>query len=78
MANLKQVRDEVGAKHVISCSSAWSSQQWEMFGVIEFPDVEASQKCTERNAELEWNRYVHAVTVLGTKWPAEEPTASGD
>ena len=78
MAKLNKSHDELGAKTVVMCESAWSCQEWEGFGVLEWPDIEALQKHMEVCAEVDWFRYLHAFTINGIEWPAEEPTASGD
>jgi hypothetical protein len=52
----------------VGCDSTWASEQWQFFGVHEFPDIEAVQKNTAALQELNWFRYVEAVTTLGTKF----------
>jgi len=39
-----------------------------LFGVEEFPDIEAVQKLAEMHDELNWHRYVEVMSVLGTEW----------
>ena len=60
--------EKVGGKVIVSCSSAWSSEQWLWFGVEEYPDIEAVHKHTEDLLALNWFRYFVGVTTLGTKW----------
>ena len=55
---------------MLTCSPLWSSEQWVMFGVEEFPDIEAVQKHTEDLWELEWFRYMDSTSMLGTEWPS--------
>ena len=71
-AKFQQWRDEEGIRTIIACWSAWSTHQWEWFAVMEFPDIEVLQKHTERCAEVDWLRYMHVMTVLGTKM--EQPS----
>lgn len=47
----------------------WSAEQWALFGVEEFPDIEAVQRHTELLFALEWSRYMKGVSMLGTQWP---------
>lgn len=39
-----------------------------LFGVEEFPDIEAVQKLAEMHDELNWHRYVEGMSVLGMEW----------
>ena len=39
-----------------------------MFGLDEFPDIEAVQKFTELLHEQDHFRYIEGVSMLGTKW----------
>ena len=67
LAKISKAREEVGGKSITSCTSAWSSEQWQYFGVEEFPDIEAVQKHTARLLELNHFRYIESVSVLGTE-----------
>ena len=58
---------QAGGKSVIMCDPSWSTEQWDFWGVEEFPDVEAVMKHTKLLADLKWDRYVETMTVLGTK-----------
>jgi hypothetical protein len=69
MAKVGPVTERAGGKNIIGCNSSWSSEQWQFFGVHEFPNIEAVQKQYELLNELNWLRYVDSMTVLGTKWP---------
>lgn len=57
---------EVGGKTVIMCDPSWANEQWDFWGVEEFPNLEAVQKHTELLNELDWFRYSEAISVLGT------------
>ena len=72
MGKLAEGFERLGGKTIIGCDSSWSSGEWQLFGVNEFPDIEAVQKNAELQNELNWLRYVDGITVLGTKW--EEPS----
>ena len=59
--------EEVGAKIIIRmCDCYWSDQEWGIFGVLEFPEIEAVQKQAEFYNEIEWPRYAEVKTYLGT------------
>jgi hypothetical protein len=67
MAKIADALEKAGGKPVIYCNSRWSSEQWTMFGVEEFPDIEAVQKHTQMLEELGHYRYIDSITVLGTE-----------
>jgi hypothetical protein len=66
IAKLVEIREKVGGKEVITCDPFWSDHRWTRFGVDEYPDIEAVQKTTKVLNELEYSRYVEAVSMLGT------------
>ena len=66
-AKLEKALEEVGGKMLIFCDSAWSSEQWQAFGVEEYPNIEAVQKLTAIHEEINHFRYLESMTVLGTK-----------
>jgi len=59
---------KVGGKMLMACESTWASEQWTMFGIDEFPDIEAVLKFTELLKEHDHFRYIESVSLLGTKW----------
>ncbi len=59
----------VGAETIITCSSAWASEEWMYWGVEKYPDIECVQKHTEDLLNLNWFEYVDSMTYLGTKAP---------
>jgi hypothetical protein len=67
-SRLQEAYEKVGGKMFIACSSAWSAEQWVMFGLDEFPDIEAVQEFTELLLEQDHFRYIESMSVLGTKW----------
>jgi hypothetical protein len=68
MAKVGAALEQVGGKAVIACESEWANEQWQAFGVEEFPDIESVQKHTKLLSELNWGRYLTSVSTLGTKW----------
>ena len=55
-------------KSVLMCTPTWSTERWYLFGVDEYPDIEAVQKFTELLIERDHFRYIEVVSMLGTKW----------
>lgn len=60
---------KAGGKRLISCNSSWSSEQWPVFGVEQFPNIEAVQQHAEALTELNLSRYLVSMSVLGTEFP---------
>jgi hypothetical protein len=69
LAKVNEALEKVGGKTVVLCNSSWSSEQFQFFGVEEFPNIEAIQKQSALHNELNWLRYIESVSVLGTEWP---------
>ena len=59
---------KVGAKRIIACDSSWASEEWVVFGLEEFPNIEAVQAHAKLLIELNLNRYFVSSTLLGTEW----------
>jgi hypothetical protein len=66
MAKVNQALKEVGGKSIALCDSSWSSEQWEFFGIEEFPNTEALQRHSELLKAFDWPRYRRSSTLLGT------------
>ncbi len=71
MSKGKGAFEQVGAKVLVICNSAWSDEQWPAFGVEEYPDIEAVHKHAQLLQELNWFRYIDSSTTLGTRWELE-------
>ena len=57
---------QVGGRSVITCQCAWAGEQWQYFGVEEFPDIAAVQMHSQLLAAVNWYRYTESITTLGT------------
>ncbi len=68
IGKLIEARAKVGGKEVITCDPSWSTNPWTVFGVDEYPDIEATQKIAKRLDELEYSRYFEPVSMLGTRY----------
>ena len=67
---LSQVMDAlntVGGRELVICDAAWSSERWPIFGVEEFPDLEAVQRHEQMLTDLNWLRYIESRTTLGAE-----------
>jgi hypothetical protein len=67
---LSQVMDalnSVGGRELVICDAAWSNERWPIFGVEEFPDLEAVQRHEQMLIDLNWLRYIESRTTLGTE-----------
>ena len=60
--------EKVGGKRIVSCDSSWSSEEWPVFGIEQFPDIEAVQEYSRALQELNLARYVVSTTILGTEF----------
>jgi len=67
-AQLEAALVKVGGKRPILCDSSWASEQWQGFGVEEFPSIEAVQEHTKILNDLNWFRYFNSLTTLGTEY----------
>ncbi len=64
--------DELGGKIVMICDCRWSNEEWQFFGVEEWPTIEALEKYTKFLAEeLSAYKYAESKPYLGTREIAE-------
>jgi hypothetical protein len=71
IAKLNEAYEKAGGKNPIRCNSSWSSDQWSIAGIEEFPNIEAVQNYMAAVNELKLFRYIEATSVLGTKLESE-------
>jgi hypothetical protein len=69
LSKLGAAFEKAGGKRLVTCNSNWSSEQWPVFGVEIFPDIEAVQQYSDALLELNMPRYVESMSVLGTEFP---------
>jgi hypothetical protein len=67
VARTDEAMKEVGGKRVVLCKSRWASEQWEYFGIDEFPSIEAVQEFADLTEG--GGRYSKSFSILGIKWP---------
>jgi hypothetical protein len=71
MARNAESTEKAGAKTVIFAESVWSNEEWQFFGVHEFPNVEALQEHTQRLIDVQWFRYIDSKVILGKEYVQE-------
>lgn len=69
LGKLNAAFEKVGGKRLVACNSYWSSDQWTIFGVEVFPNIEAVQQYAEAMNQLNMPRYVESMSLLGTELP---------
>lgn len=67
LGKLNAAFEKVGGKRLFFCDASWSSEQWPVFGVEVFPNIEAVQQYSEAMNELNMSRYLVSMSVLGTE-----------
>ena len=67
LAKERESSEKAGARNIVFCEATWSNEEWQYFGVNEYPDVEALQEHTKRLEEVQWFRYVTSRVILGTE-----------
>ena len=67
LGKLDAALQKVGGKRIVICNCSWSSEEWPVFGVEQFPDIEAVQQYAQALAELNLPRYVVSTSILGTE-----------
>ncbi len=56
-----------GAETIITCNSAWASEEWQYWGVEKYPNIESVQQHTQDLLNMNWFEYVDSITYLGTE-----------
>jgi hypothetical protein len=68
MAKSVQALETVGGKKIITCTPAWSTEDWLLCGVEEFPSVEAVQQHTQLLFDIDHFRHFEGESTLGSEW----------
>lgn len=68
LRKVREARDATGGKRVMACDCRWANEAWDMFGIEEYPNIEAVQIHTKAMQELGWYGYVEANSILGIDW----------
>lgn len=59
--------EKAGGKNIVFGDATWSNEEWQYFGVNEYPDIESLQEHTKRLEEIPWFRYVKSKVILGNE-----------
>jgi len=70
-AKVGQALKEAGGEAVVMCTSVWSSENWLIWGVEKFPDIESVQKHAQLLWNLEWFNYIESSSYLGIEMPGQ-------
>jgi hypothetical protein len=68
LGKVMEALDTAGGKELVICDAAWSTERWPVFGLEEFPDIEAVQRHEQLLTDLNWARYIESRTSLGTEF----------
>jgi hypothetical protein len=63
-AECDKVFEKLGIKMVVACESGWDSEEWDFWGVAEYPSLEAVQEFRKWQDEVQWFKYFDAKSVL--------------
>ncbi len=58
---------QVGARNLITAQCDWSNEEYDLFGIHEFPSLDALMEYQSCLRELHWTAYMQSKTYLG--WP---------
>lgn len=73
MGKVSHSLSQLGGKLHLRSASVWSSEKWMTWGLEEYPNLAAVQAHTMTLYGLNWFRYIHSWSILGTKtWPEGE------
>jgi hypothetical protein len=62
----QRMMERYGGRTIVACDCFWSTEDWLLFGVEEYPDIGAVQNSTRALREMGWFRYFESRIVLGT------------
>ena len=68
MQKSQEHMEKAGGKAIVLSDCSWSSEEYLIFGVEEYPDIEAEQKHAKFMSDMGWFRYSDSKVILGTKW----------
>jgi hypothetical protein len=70
-ARVQEIDRRAGATWKIDCDSRWADEEIFVWGVIEYPSMEAYRQKVAELEKLNWWRYFATKTILGTKVPEQ-------
>ena len=66
LTRVGEARDIVSGHRIVECQSDWASETWHVFGIEEYPSVEALQEHRRLLERLSWFQYVEYESMVGT------------
>lgn len=76
MAKVDAAFAVAGGRRIVFADSSWSSEEYQFFGIEEFPNVAAIQSFHTVLNQFGWLRYVNTITTLGNRWAGEESSGA--
>jgi hypothetical protein len=67
LGQVMEALNSSGGRELVVCDAAWSNERWPVFGIEEYPDLEAVQRHEQLLTDLNWARYIDSRTTLGTE-----------
>jgi len=68
---MNQAFEEVGGKRPVFADCSWSTPDYEMFGVEEFPSIEALRQYMAALREMGFSQHMEETYVIGTPWESQ-------
>jgi len=62
----RKMMSQLGGRSILSCDCFWSTEDWLLFGVEEYPNIEAVQESTRALRKMGWFKYFESRILLGT------------
>ena len=62
----QKMKKKLGSRNILTCDCFWSTEDWLLFGVEEYPDMESVQESTRAFREMGWFKYFESRIILGT------------
>lgn len=59
---------EVGQQDILACNATWCNEEWPVWSVEAYPNLEAVQSLRMKTYEAGWYQYVTATSLLGVKF----------
>lgn len=63
--------DEVGRKGLVMANCEWSTAEYHVFGVEEYPSIEALQKHLANQREMGFLQHLEETYIVGTPWESQ-------
>ena len=65
LSSVIAARDLVGGHKILDCDAGWATESWHIFGVEEYPNMDAVREHHRLLEELGWFRYIESESMLG-------------